>query len=153
MKYLNLKTIIFTLLFGLLFNSTYSQEIEQKPISQIKLSGFNCDYLLDGTDGYIFCGYQNPKYSSIIDILSLYFDDKETVTNLIKDLESSLTYLGTNQTVRYTKNKNYIITIYDFNKTQIYLGNQEDEEWKMNKKDIIKYIDWLKSLDLKHLVY
>ena len=69
----------------------------------------------------------------------------------IKDLESSLTYLGTNQTVRYTKNNSYKILVYDFWKKGIYIGNHKDKEYRLYKKYLIKYIDWLKSLDLKYI--
>jgi len=153
MKLLNLKLITFIMLFGILINPTFSQEIEEKPISEFKTPGFKCEYKKGKGDmgGYIFCWYQNPEYTTIIDNVYFSLRTKETVENLIKDLESSLTYLGTNQTVRYTKNNSYKIIVYDFWKKGIYIGNHKDTEWRLYKKYIIKYIDWLKSLDLKHM--
>ena len=152
MKLINLKLITFTLLFGILINPIFSQEIVEKPISEFKSPGFSCKYKKNGnTDGYIYIGYQNPDYTTIIDIISIMLSRRETVENHIKDLESSLTYLGTNQTVRYTKNNSYKILVYDFWKKGIYIGNHKDKEYRLYKKYLIKYIDWLKSLDLKYI--
>lgn len=151
MKKLNIKLIIFSLIFGMLINPIFSQEIEEKPISEFKTPGFQCEYKKGDRGGYIYCWYQNPDYTTITDIISIMLSRRETVENLIKDLESSLTFLGTNQTVRYTKNNSYKILVYDFWKKGIYIGNHKDTEWRLYKKYIIKYIDWLKSLDLKHM--
>ena len=108
MKQLNIKSITFTLLLGILINPIFSQEIEEKPISEFKTPGFQGEYKKSDRGGtYIYCWYQNPDYTTITDIVSIMLSRRETVENLIKDLESSLTYLGTNQTVRYTKNTSY----------------------------------------------
>ena len=151
MKQLNLKLITFTLLLGILINPIFSQEIVEKPISVFKSPGFQGQYKKNNGEGYIYCWYQNPEYTTITDLISIYLSRRETVENLIKDLESSLTYLGTDQTVRYTKNNSYKIIVYDFWKKGIYIGNHKDELYRLYKKNIIKYIDWLKSLDLKHM--
>ena len=151
MKQLNIKSITFTLLLGILINPIFSQEIEEKPISEFKTPGFQGEYKKDNRGSYIYCWYQNPDYTTITDIISIMLSRRETVENLIKDLESSLTYLGTDQTVRYTKNNSYKIIVYDFWKKGIYIGNHKDELYRLYKKNIIKYIDWLKSLDLKHM--
>ena len=78
MKQLNLKLITFTLLFGMLINPIFSQEIDEKPRSEFKTPGFQCEYKGD----YIFCWYQNPDYTTIIDNLYFSLRNRETEKQL-----------------------------------------------------------------------
>jgi len=74
MKLLNLKLTTFTLLFGMLVNPLFSQEIVEKPISEFKSPGFSCKYEKNGnTDGYIYIGYQNPVLPNSVKCGFYYF--------------------------------------------------------------------------------
>lgn len=156
MKLINLKSITFTLLFGIFINPIFSQNLT-KTINKIKIYGlhsveYKYDIDLEKNDtNYvrIYISFLNSEFGKTV-VNSLSLSTKDKVNRFIKDLKKSLEFIGKKQTITISGD-NYKLSISeDFSKT-LYIENSDGDSKNIYKKEIIKLVNWFESLDLSYL--
>lgn len=111
------------------------------------------------TSYYVYCGFQNQKYSSITDLGSVFITDQKGLLKIIEELKGCLKYMD-------DKSNNYSVdlvsygevsgslTLYDFSKN-LYVTDRSDllpKYTTLNKKKVIKWISWLEMVGNDNLL-
>jgi hypothetical protein len=97
----------------------------------------------------LYLGFQNEKYKSITDIKSVAFNDKESITQFIKDLNTAKTQMQSKEKIDLKWNrKRYNLALYDFS-TALYLQKSSDSDayTTLTLKDVEKLITTLLKID------
>ena len=147
----------------------YSQK-SNKTIYEKKIGSLDCkfDRVIDlsksDTSYYIYCGFQNIKYSSITDLGSIFLTNQTDLLKTIEDLKECVKYMDDKSISYSIDNKRYVGTkseevkgrfyIYDFSKN-LYISDlsQLTEKYTtINKKKLLKWIDWLEMVGNDNLL-
>lgn len=149
--------LISSIAFFTILHFTCIAQVKSVDISNKKIGTLNCIYKMSidldkgDTTKYIYIGFQNAKYSSIIDTKSIFFgipNNQDEVLEFTKHLETALGEMGSKSSISWRKDR-YSIILYDFS-SLMFLGESEKEGsgyTKLNKKNVQKLIDWLKSCE------
>ena len=147
----------------------YSQKTN-KTIYEKKFGTIECkfDRVIDlsnsDTSYYVYCGFQNQKYSSIIDLGVVFLTNKTDLLKTIEDLKECVKYMDDKSISYSIEQKRYIGTqseevvgsfrIFDFSKNlYIYdLGQSTEKYTTINKKKVIKWISWLEMVENDNLL-
>jgi hypothetical protein len=147
----------------------YSQKTN-KTIYEKKFGTIECkfDRVIDlsnsDTSYYVYCGFQNQKYSSIIDLGVVFLTNKTDLLKTIEDLKECVKYMDDKSISYSIEQKRYIGTqseevvgsfrIFDFSKNlYIYdLGQSTEKYTTINKKKVIKWISWLEMVGNDNLL-
>ncbi len=145
-----MKTILLILIISPLF--CQAQKITQK-ILKAEVGHFDCNYsrVIDkGTDDtayYVFMGFQNLKYSSIVDTKSLFFTKKEHFEKFIADLDSAALYINNKSVEINWEGGDYSIYKWTDAKT-LYVYEMDTEGYtSLNEKQLTQLLVWLKQID------
>jgi hypothetical protein len=132
----------------------FSQKLSKK-INEGKITGFksvefvmSVDTEKEDTIYYIYCGFQNLEYSTITDIGSIFITRQDELSELIKDLKSTIDLMDTKPNYNITR-KRYTLKLYDFSKT-LYVES-ERKYTQLSKKNAILWLSWLESIDISKL--
>jgi hypothetical protein len=154
---------LFTIILCVLSIQLYSQK-SNKTIYEKKFGTIECkfDRVIDlsesDTSYYIYCGFQNIKYSSIVDLGSVFITNQTDLLKIIEDLKECVKYMDDKSISYSVEQKRYIGTqseevvgsfrIFDFSKNlYIYDLSQLTEKYtQINKKKLLKWIDWLEMV-------
>jgi hypothetical protein len=148
-----MKITLVTIICLFSLNSLQSQTIK-KTINEKKFGSLECEYYMDinGEDTIynLSCSFQNRKYTTIIDIGSIFIykmsETKSEVRRLIVDLEKCLPYLEQGDvTVSIGQ-----FQVYDFS-SQLYI-NDGAKYTTMSKAQVKKWIQWLKTVVLQEAI-
>jgi hypothetical protein len=144
------KLSLLLILFGFLFFSTNSinaQTITEKPIYK----GINGLTIRELKSGGIYFSYQNPEYTTIVDIVSFNTSSK---LNAIQLFEKAITILGMEKT---DKEQHIIdnfegveLARYGFSQKQISLSNGKNRGIYLTLKDCNKIKDALSEYQYIH---
>jgi hypothetical protein len=95
------------------------------------------------TSFYIYCSFQNQKYTSITDIGSVFISTIEGKDRIVSDLKECVKYMD-DKTISFTLNE---FTLYDFSKN-LYINDERGvrKYTTMRKKNVLKWIEWLESI-------
>ena len=125
--------------------NVFSQTIK-KDLDEKKIGTLNCSYQMSvkvgesDTSFYVYCSFQNQKYSSIIDIGSIMITTMEERDEMVSDLKECLKYMD-DKSISFSIGQ---FDLYDFSKN-LYI-NDERKYTTMRKKDVLKWIEWLESI-------
>lgn len=98
---------------------------------------------------FVYLGFQNEKYTSITDIKSVSFFDKESLNEFIKDLNAAKTQMLLKQKTDLSWNrKKYNLAFYDFS-FDLYLKQATGTEayTTLDEKTVDKLIEVLMKID------
>jgi len=141
----------------------YSQK-SNKIIYEKKFGTIDCkfDRVIDlsnsDTSYYVYCEFQNMKYSSIVDLGYVFITNQKDLLKIIKDLKECVKYMDDKSISYSVEQKRYIGTpseevvgrfmIFDFSKNlYIYDLSQLTEKYtQINKKKLLKWINWLEMV-------
>ena len=127
----------------------FSQTIT-KEISQQRIGSVDCNYYMSieipasDTTYYIFCSFQNMKYSSITDIGGFVISTKIELDKIIGDLKECLKYID-NQSIGFSIGD---FVIHSSSK-DLYLYDRRgnfDKFTTLSKNKVLKWISWLDSI-------
>ena len=105
-----MKFLIFFLSFSVC--GYLNAQTKRLSISEKQIGGVNCKYYksidLDKIDtvAYVYLGFQNAKYSTISDIVSIFFElttDSTDIFDFIKDLKTALPEMGNKSSIAWNK--------------------------------------------------
>jgi hypothetical protein len=141
-------TTFLLILFPLFLNA---QRIT-KDISTTKAGLLSCKYTYvaepdKDTVYYVYCGFQNKKYTTITDIGSVYIANQEELDKLIGNLEKALGFMETKTNVSFEEPR-YKLTIYDWAHKSLYVRDEDEKYTTLGKGQVIKWLEWLKSLQI-----
>lgn len=154
------KILLFASIFVLYFTSnSFSVATLKEIINSKEIGPLACEHTLttdlSGEDSYkeylIFCSYQNPEYSYIIDTGSaVYIPHEELLVETIATLKNCLQYMDIREVaVDCGEVMVYKYVIYDFS-TALYIYHK-DENISLSKKSVIDLIDWLESISVSQI--
>jgi len=151
-KILKMRNKLLLLFFkvGLMFlcvSSINAQTITEKPI----YNGANRLTISELSGGAIYFGYQNPEYTTIIDIVSFTAGSKSKALQLI---EKAITILGMAKTDKEQHIKDSFegvqLVRYGFWQKRIFLSNGNDRGLDLTLKDCNKIKNALEIYEYKH---
>ena len=154
---------LFTILLCVVSLQLYSQK-SNKTIYEKNFGSLDCEFerVIDlstsDTSYYIYCGFQNIKYSSITDLGGIFLTYQTDLMKVIEDLKDCLKYMD-DESINYSVDvKRFVGTtseevrgkfyIYDFSKN-LYISDlsQLTEKYTtVNKKKLLKWIEWLEMI-------
>lgn len=139
--------LTYILAFSLL---SYGQR-KRETLSKVKIktieANHSISYKISGGDTlkYVYIGFQNMKYSTIIDRKSIMLGSEQAVTEFKNDLISALPELKNKSTINWNKS-NYEMNVYDFTNT-LYLSDKNGTGYtQVSYKDLQKLITWLDTI-------
>ena len=101
------------------------------------------------TTYYIYNGFQNSRYQTIIDIGSVFISSKRELNQLIEDLEDCLNFMNKyNQVYTIRRTGDYSLYIYDFSNNLYIYSNSDKSTGGMSKKNVEKWIEWLSTINI-----
>ncbi len=137
------KLLFLLSLFGFFFftsNSINAQTISEKPIYK----GINGLTIRELNSGTIFFSYQNPEYTTIVDVVSFTASSKLKAIQLI---EKAITILGMEKTDKEQHISDTFegveLARYGFSQKQISLSNGKNRGIYLTSKDCNKIKDAL----------
>ena len=101
----------------------------------------------DTTRSYVYIGFRNSKYTTIVDIVSYMFSTQEELDEFTKALKAALPEIKTKSTIHWKK-RGFHINVYDFTNT-LYMnevGGSGDAQF--TPKQVEKMIAWLETVKL-----
>mgnify|MGYP001261610387 CR=1 FL=1 len=142
------KLLSVLLVLGVFSTHLFSQTIK-KDLDEKKIGTLNCSYKMSvkvgesDTSFYIYCSFQNQKYSSITDIGSVFISTIEGKDRIVSDLKECVKYMD-DKTISFTLNE---FALYDFSKN-LYINDERGvrKYTTMRKKNVLKWIEWLESI-------
>ena len=135
---------LFTILLCVVSLQLYSQK-SNKTIYEKNFGSLDCEFerVIDlstsDTSYYIYCGFQNQKYSSITDLGSIFLTNQTDLLKTIEDLKECVKYMD-DKSISFEIG---IFKIYDFSKG-LYI-NDGDKYTTLSKKNVLKWIKWLEG--------
>lgn len=98
---------------------------------------------------HVYLGFQNQKYSSISDIKSFGFFEKEKLENFIKDLKSAHTQMLLNEKISIAwERETYNLIFYDFsNNLYLEAGKGVKGYTTLNLQNLEKLLGYLSQID------
>jgi hypothetical protein len=145
-----MKTTLFTLL--IIISSICNAQTIDSTVSRKKFGTMDCKFMKTteetGEVRYsVFCSYQNAEYSTITDIGSLLFMDKEHLDSFIVDLESAYNLMMNKSRENATyKRDRYSLVLYDFAATTLYIYDDHNKKTTMPRRLVAEWLEWLKSI-------
>ena len=145
-----MKKIIGLLLVFVLCNVQVFSQTITKEISQQRIGSVDCNYYMSieipasDTTYYIFCSFQNMKYSSITDIGGFVISTKIDLDKIIGDLKECLKYID-NQSIGFSTGDFVIHSSFK----DLYLYDRRgnfDKFTTLSKNKVLKWISWLDSI-------
>lgn len=145
-----MKKIIGLLLVFVLCNVQVFSQTITKEISQQRIGSVDCNYYMSieipasDTTYYIFCSFQNMKYSSITDIGGFVISTKIELDKIIGDLKECLKYID-NQSIGFSTGD---FVLHSSSK-DLYLYDRRgnfDKFTTLSKNKVLKWISWLDSI-------
>jgi hypothetical protein len=97
----------------------------------------------------VYLGFQNQKYSSISDIKSIGFFEKDNLANFIKDLKSAHEQMLLDEKISIDwRKERYNLKLYDFSKA-LYLESTRGTGGytTLNLKNLEKLLEYLSKID------
>ena len=160
---------LFTILLCVVSLQLYSQQ-STKTIYEKKFGSLDCKFerMIDlsksDTSYFIYCGFQNQKYSSITDLGSIFIVNQTDLLKVIKDLKECLKYMD-DKSINYSiEHKRYVGTkseevvgrfyLYDWSKG-LYISDDSkltEKYTSINKKKLLKWIGWLEMINNDNLL-
>jgi len=142
------KILSILLVLGVFSTHLFSQTIT-KDLSKKKIGTVDCKHYMSinveksDTSYYIWCGFQNQKYSSISDIGSVFITSLVERDRVVSDLKECVKYMD-DKSISFTINE---FTLYDFSKN-LYINDESGvrKYTTMRKKNVLKWIEWLESI-------
>jgi hypothetical protein len=143
------KILSVLLMLGVFSTHLFSQTIEKK-LNTKKIGTLSCSHRMSvkvgesDTTFYIYCSFQNQKYSSITDIGSVFITTTEEKDRILSDLKECVKYMD-DKSISFTKNE---FQLYDFTKN-LYINDERGGLRKytsMGKKYVLMWIEWLESI-------
>ena len=142
------KLLSILLVLGVFSTHLFSQTIT-KDLDEKKIGSLDCSYTMDlkvgssDTTYYIYCSFQNQKYTSITDIGSVFISTIEGRDRIVSDLKECVKYMD-DKTISFTINE---FTLYDSSKN-LYINDERGirKYTTLNKKNVLKWIEWLESI-------
>lgn len=137
---------------------SFSVATLKETISSKKIGSLECSHTLtadiSNEDSYkeylIYCSYQNPEYSYIIDIGSaVYIPYDQLLFETIATLKNCLRYMDKKGIAVDCGKKPFRYVIYDFS-TALYIYDR-DKSISLSKKSVIDLIDWLESIPVSQI--
>ena len=145
-----MKKIIGLLLVFVLCNVQVFSQTITKEISQQRIGSVDCNYYMSieipasDTTYYIFCSFQNMKYSSITDIGGFVISTKIELDKIIGDLKECVKYID-NQSIGFSTG-DFVIPS---SSKDLYLYDRRgnfDKFTTLSKNKVLKWISWLDSI-------
>lgn len=145
------KILLILLVLGVFSTHLFSQTIK-KDLSSKKIGSLDCSYVMKvklgdfnvvDTSLYIFCGFQNQKYSSITDIGYIMITTMSGKDRIVSNLKECVKYMD-DKSISFSIGE---FDLYDFSKN-LYI-NSEGRVKKyttLSKKNVLKWIEWLESV-------
>ena len=140
--------MLLTLVLGLYMNPIFSQKVS-KILSEFKVGTMKCqnkmeiDLTQNDTTFYVTNYFQNMKYSTIIDLGSLFFMHRKNLEKTIEDIEMCLPYMD-------EKSDEFSVGKFRISSSSKTLYIFDDGKYTgMSKKQVIKWLEWLKGTTLK----
>ena len=143
------KILSVLLVLGVFSTHLFSQTIK-KDLDNKKIGSLDCSYKMSvkvgesDTSFYIYCFFQNQKYSSITDIGGVFITTIKGKDRIVSDLKQCVKYMD-DKSISFTINE---FTLYDFSKN-LYINDTTDHRRKyttLSKKNVLKWIEWLESV-------
>ena len=142
------KLLSVLLVLGFFSTHLFSQTIK-KDLNSKKIGSLNCKHSMSinversDTSYYVFCGFQNQKYSSITDIGSIFMSTMVEKDRIVSDLKKCVKYMD-DKSISFTLNE---FTLYDFSKN-LYINDESGVKkyTTLNKRNVLKWIEWLESI-------
>ena len=145
-----MKKIIGLLLVFVLCNVQVFSQTITKEISQQRIGSVDCNYYMSieipasDTTYYIFCSFQNMKYSSITDIGRIVISTKIELDKIIGDLKECVKYID-NQSIGFSTGD----FVLHRSSKDLYLYDRRgnfDKFTTLSKNKVLKWISWLDSI-------
>jgi len=147
-----MKNVIYLLL---LFSTCIYAQKKRVNLSKSTIGTISAEYTksidLEKNDTlyYVYCGFQNKKYSSISDIKSIFITKDEDLKSLIKDLKTAVNEMGVDKVnINWTR-ENYELVLYDFS-NELYILEKPKKGsgyTTLSKKQVEEFIFWLEKID------
>ena len=142
------KILSILLVLGVFSTHLFSQTIT-KDLNSKKIGSLDCKHSMSinversDTSYYVYCGFQNQKYSSITDIGSIFMSTMVEKDRIVSDLKKCVKYMD-DKSISFTLNE---FTLYDFSKN-LYINDESGvrKYTTMRKKNVLKWIEWLESI-------
>ena len=151
-KIKTMKKLLSILLVLVVFSTHIFSQTIKKDLSSKKIGSLDCSYKMEvklgdfnvvDTSLYIFCSFQNQKYSSITDIGSIFMSTMVEKDRIVSDLKKCVKYMD-DKSISFTLNE---FTLYDFSKN-LYINDESGRRkyTTLSKKNVLKWIEWLESI-------
>lgn len=141
------KILSILLVLGVFSTNLFSQTI-RKDLDEKKIGSLDCSYKMSidleksDTSLYVYCSFQNMKYSSIVDIGSIMITTMEEKSKMVSDLKQCVKYMGGE--FDFTVGQ---FQLYDFSKNlYIRTSSGVEKSTTLSKKNVLKWIEWLESI-------
>ena len=142
------KILSILLVLGVFSTHLFSQTIT-KDLNSKKIGSLDCKHSMSinveksDTSYYVYCGFQNQKYSSITDIGSIFMSTMVEKDRIVSDLKKCVKYMD-DKSISFTLNE---FTLYDFSKN-LYINDESGVKkyTTLNKRNVLKWIEWLESI-------
>jgi len=124
-----------------IFSQTITKDLKKEKIGSLK-----CSYIMklkvgsSDTSLYVYCGFQNQKYSTIVDIGSIMITTMEKKDNIVSDLKECVKYMD-DKSISFSIGQ---FDLFDFSKN-LYI-NDNRKYTTLSKKNVLKWIEWLESI-------
>jgi hypothetical protein len=117
-----MKTSIILTTITLFISASVAQaQTKRVSISEVKGGAISAEHIksinLESGDtlSYVYMGFQNSKYTTITDIVSIMISNSETLEQMVSDLEAAIPEIKSGTDIRW-KREDYDLTLYDFSK-------------------------------------
>jgi len=142
------KILSILLVLGVFSTHLFSQTIK-KDLDNKKIGSLDCSYKMSvkvgesDTSFYVYCSFQNQKYSSIIDIGSIMITTMEERDEMVSDLKECVKYMD-DKSISFSIGQ---FVLYDFSKN-LYINTKSGvtKYTTMRQKNVLKWIEWLESI-------
>jgi len=130
-----------------------AQEI-RNTLSKENIRPLECEHIQkidlanQDTIEYVYCGFQNAKYTSIVDIGSVFISSQASLDELIDALKTALKLKTENSSLTYAFSAaGSEFNTYDFNKVALYI--QDGRKYtSISMKNLAKWIEYLETIQL-----
>jgi hypothetical protein len=145
------KLLSILLVLGVFSTHLFSQTIK-KDLSSKKIGSLDCSYKMEvklgdfnvvDTSLYIFCSFQNQKYSSITDIGYIMITTMSGKDRIVSNLKECVKYMD-DKSISFSIGE---FDLYDFSKN-LYINSEGSVKkyTTLSKKNVLKWIEWLESV-------
>jgi hypothetical protein len=140
-----MKKTILSIAIALISTSGFSQ-VKRVDLSKKQIGPLECNFIqrIDlekkDTSCYFYGGFQNAKYTTIVDIGGVFISNKEDFESIIKQLKEVKSIMEGGEKVDYTSGP---FALYDFS-NKMYI-NDDRKYTTLTVGQVTKFIEFLES--------